>query len=571
MPRKIGIYQFGPFRLEAGEHRLLRDGVEVTLQLKAFETLCVLVESPGRLLTKDDLLSQLWPDTMVEENNLNKVISLLRKALGDGPGGQCYIETVPRVGYRFAASVAHMLPHANGNGASAQTAQAQTAAEKPAERTAEKSVAVLYFENLSGNCEDEYFRDGMTEDVITELEKVRGLRLFPRSCVLAYRDSPLPVTEVGRKLGAAYVLEGSFRRSGDRLRLTARLAETCNGHSVWAERYDRRMEDVFAIQDEIAQSIADALRVMLTEKEKFEIEKVPTHNIQAYDYYLRGRQYFYQLRRQSLEYARQMFARAIVIDPDYARAYAGVGDCCSFLYMWFEATEDNLLEALCASRRAVELDAQSPVTHASLGLAEFLNHNYEDAENEFEIAISLRNDLYEAYYFYGRSCFAQGQFEKAAALFLQASQVSPNDFQALSLRALCFRALDCMTEAREAFAECLKRVDRHLQLHPDDVRAVYIKSNSLCGLDENELALEWAAHALAMDPEEPSVLYNVACIYALLNEIDKAIDCLEKAFFKGFGHKEWMENDPDFAAVRAHPRFKALMEGLDAGSCTLTA
>src|SRR5437867_5215598 len=221
MPRKIGIYQFGPFRLEAGEHRLLRDGIEVTLQLKAFETLCVLVESPGRLLTKDDLLSQLWPDTMVEENNLNKVISLLRKALGEGVGGQCYIETVPRVGYRFAASVAQMLPHANGNGASAQTAQAQTAAEKPAERTAEKSVAVLYFENLSGNCEDEYFRDGMTEDVITELEKVRGLRLFPRSCVLAYRDSPLPVTEVGRKLGAAYVLEGSFRRSGDRLRLTA--------------------------------------------------------------------------------------------------------------------------------------------------------------------------------------------------------------------------------------------------------------------------------------------------------------------------------------------------------------
>src|SRR5262249_32906370 len=217
--------------------------------------------------------------------------------------------------------------------------------------------------------------------------------------------------------------EGSIQRAGDRIRVTARLSETSTGHSVWAERYDRRLEDVFAIQDEIAQSIATALRVMLTDQEKHEIKKVPTRNIQAYDYYLRGRQFLYQMRRQSLEFARQMFARAIVMDPSYARAYAGVADCCSFLYMWFEATADNLGEALSASRRAVELDAQSPVAHASLGLAEFLNSNYEAAREEFETAIGLNTELFEAYYFYGRSCFSQGQFEKAAALFLKASEV----------------------------------------------------------------------------------------------------------------------------------------------------
>ena len=170
-------------------------------------------------------------------------------------------------------------------------------------------------------------------------------------------------------------MEGSIRRAGDRLRITARLAETASGHSVWAERYDRRMEDVFAIQDEIAQSIALALRVVLTDKEKSEIEKVPTSNIQAYDYYLRGRKFLYQLRSPSLEFARQMFARAIVIDPNYARAYAGVADCSSFLYMWFDSSEDNLREALSASRRAVELDPESPVTHASLGLALFLSND----------------------------------------------------------------------------------------------------------------------------------------------------------------------------------------------------
>jgi tetratricopeptide (TPR) repeat protein len=339
---------------------------------------------------------------------------------------------------------------------------------------------------------------------------------------------------------------------------------------VWAERYDRRLEDVFAIQDEIAQNIALALRVMLTEKEKREIEKIPTSNIQAYDYYLRGRQFFYQMRRQSLEYARQMFARAIVIDPGYARAYAGVGDCCSFLYMCLEARKDILIEALSACRRAVELDPQSPVAHASLGLAQFLCRNYEDANREFEAALGLCTELFEPYYFYGRSCFAQGQFEKAAALFSQASRADPDDYQALSLRALCFSALDRPAEAREAFRVCLEKVEHHLQLHPDDVRAIYLGSSALYGLGNHALALQWADRALSMYPQEVSVLYNVACTYALLNETDKSLACLEKAFRQGFVHKEWMERDPDFSSLRAHPRFKALMQDYEADSLSLT-
>src|SRR5215472_4442292 len=550
MPRIAAIYEFGPFQLDTSEHRLLRDGVEVPLQLKAFETLCILVERAGRLLTKEELLRQVWPGTMVEENNLNKNISLLRKAMGGCANGESYIETVPRVGFRFTAAVSQAESLAASHPATNNGAYNHNGASNHTERAPQtKSIAVLYFKNLSGNKEDEYFRDGMTEDVITELEKIRGLRLFPRSAVLAFRDTPIPVTEVGGQLNAAFVLEGSIRRAGDRIRITARLSETGTGHSVWAERYDRRLEDVFAIQDEIAQSIATALRVMLTEKEKSEIQKVPTRNIQAYDYYLRGRQFLYQMRRQSLEFARQMFARAIVMDPNYARAYAGVADCCSFLFTWFDATEDNLHEALTVSRRAVELDPQSPVAHASLGLAECLNRNYEAAHNEFETALGLSTELFEAYYFYGRSCFAQGQFEKAAGLFGKASEVSPDDYQCMSLRGLCFRALGRKDEELETFQECLVRVERHLQLHPDDVRAVYMKSGALVGLGETALALEWADRALAMDPEEPSVLYNVACDYALLGATDKAIDCLAKAFDQGFGHKEWVEHDPDLASV----------------------
>lgn len=560
MPR-IAVYRFGPFELDGAEYRLLRNGFEVPLQLKAFETLCILVERAGRLLTKDDLLRQLWPGTIVEENNLNKNISMLRKALGENAAGQSYIETIPRVGYRFAAKVEEVSAAGPTLVISQAPAPALPAPSAPPQR---KSVAVLYFENLSGDCEDEYFRDGMTEDVITELEKIRELRLVPRTSMLAFRDKPVPITQVGEQVCADFVMEGSIRRAGDRLRITARLADTASGHSVWAERYDRRMEDVFAIQDEIAQSIALALRVVLTEKEKHEIEKVPTSNIQAYDYYLRGRKSLFQLRCPSLEFARQMFARAIVIDPNYARAYAGVADCSSFLYMWFDSSEDNLREALSASRRAVELDSESPVTHASLGLALFLSKEYEAAHDEFEAALGLCTELFEAYFYYGRSCFSQGQFEKAAELFLKASQASPADFQSLSLRALCFRALNRETEARQAYQQCLQKIEDHLQLNPDDVRAVYMKSGSLSGLGENTQALEWSDRALAMDPEEPSVLYNVACNYALLNEQEKALDCIEKAFDKGFGHKEWMEHDPDFLSIKNHPRFKALMRGFAA-------
>ena len=428
----------------------------------------------------------------------------------------------------------------------------------------EKSLAVLYFANVSGDKEDEYFRDGMTEDIITELAKIRELQVFPRSAVLPFRDNPHTVARISEQLTAAYVLDGSVRRAGSRLRITTQLAEARTGHSVWAERYDRQLEDVFAIQDEIAQSIARALRVVLSEKEKREIEKVPTSEVQAYDYYLRGRQFFYQSRRKALEFARQMFARAIVIDPGYARAHAGVADSCSILYMWFGASEDNLSEAVAASRRAVELDPESAEAHASRGLAESLIKNYEGAGKEFEISVRLNPRLFEAYYFYGRAAFAQGQYEKAASLFVKASEADPDDYQAHALRAGCLRALGRDEEAHEARRDSLQAAEHHLQLHPDDVRAVYLGANALCDLGERTRALEWASHALSMDPEEGSVLYNVSCAYAVLGETDKSLNCLEKAFARGFGLKEWIEKDPDFASLRSNPRFHALIERFSA-------
>src|SRR5439155_4316096 len=220
----------------------------------------------------------------------------------------------------------------------------------------EKSVAVLYFENVSGTKEDEYFRDGITEDVITELSKINRLRVFPRSEMLVYRDKSVTAPQVGQQLNAAYVLEGSIRRAGNRLRITAQLVESHSRHSVWAERYDRQLEDVFAIQDEIATSIAQALRIRLTPQEEKTIARKPTENLQAYDYYLRGRSY---ARRENLDFALQMFEQAIKLDTNFALAHAGIASVCGMIYELSEKKPRWIERGLAAAERAAAADPNS--------------------------------------------------------------------------------------------------------------------------------------------------------------------------------------------------------------------
>jgi serine/threonine protein kinase/Flp pilus assembly protein TadD len=424
----------------------------------------------------------------------------------------------------------------------------------------EKSIAVLYFENLSGAKEDEYFCDGMTEDVTTELLKIKQLRVFPRSSVIAFRNRELNAADVGRQLNAAFVLSGSLRRAGNRLRITTQLVETRSGHSVWGERYDRQMEDVFAIQDDIAQSIAKALRLMLTETEKRAIEKVPTANVQAYDFYLRGRQYFHQLRRRGLEMAREMFMRAIEIDPNYAKAYAGLADATSCVYIFWDASEATLRQADEASRKALEIDSGLAEAHLSRGLAVSLKHRFEEAREEFETAIRLDPNFYEAYYMYARACYTQGKMEDAASIYERACAVRPEDYQAPNLLALAYLGMGRQEEAHSAFQLCVQMAERQLELHPDDERALYLGSQALCWLGQRERGLEWAQRALRMDPNEPAVLYNVACSYGFLGDTDQAMELLQRAVQNGFVYKDWIDHDTALDPLRSHPRFAQLME-----------
>jgi serine/threonine protein kinase/tetratricopeptide (TPR) repeat protein len=432
-------------------------------------------------------------------------------------------------------------------------------ADQPAAIVSDKSVAVLYFENLSNSKDDEYFRDGMTEDIITELSKIKELQVFPRAAVLAYRDKPVTGPQVGRELNAACVLSGSLRRAGNRLRITAQLIRAQTGHSIWAERYDRELKDVFEVQDEIARSISQALRIKLSPQEEKAIARKQTDNPQAYDYYLRGRQFFHQFRRKGFDFARQMFARAIVIDPHYARAYAGVADCCSFLYMYWDSVEDNLNEAEAASRKALELDPELAEAHAAGGLAFALKKDFAQAQKEFEAAIRLDPKLYEAYYFYARTSFQSGDLTKAAALYEQASKLNPDDYQAVSLLVPVYHGLGRPAEATATEKRALQLIEKHTENHPDDPRALYLGAGILARVGEHAKSYDWARRALAIDPEETSILYNVACVYALLGRTEDALACLGKVMEHGTFFKNWAAKDSDLDSLRSDPRFHALL------------
>jgi len=425
---------------------------------------------------------------------------------------------------------------------------------------AAKSVAVLPFVNASADPENEYFADGMAEEIINALSKIQTLRVASRIVSFALKGKNEDLGEVGRKLHVSTVLDGTVRRMGNRVRITAQLVNVADGYQLWSERYDREMEDIFAIQDDISQAIVKALRVILSEDEKKAIEKARTVNVQAYEYYLRGRQLFHQLRRKSLEQARQMFSRAIEIDPEYALAHAGIADCCSLLYTYFDARESNLRQADLASKRALELEPDLAEAHVARGIAVSLSKRFEEAEREFETAMRLDPKLFEAPYFYARARKSQGQFAEAVKLFERASAVRPEDFQAPSFLASSLESLGMHAESQVIGRRVLKLIDDRLQLNPDDARACILAATTHSKLGESVPALEFARRSLEIDPDDAMILYNVACTYSMLGKPDDALSCLERAIDGGFGHKEWIEHDSDFNSIRDTPRFRAILQ-----------
>ena len=426
--------------------------------------------------------------------------------------------------------------------------------------TTKKSIAVLPFADMSPQKDQDYFCEGIAEEIINALSKIEALHVASRSSAFAFKGHQ-DVRKVGEQLGAGTVLEGSVRKAGNRLRISAQLVKVADGYQLWSERYDRELEDVFAIQDEIAENIVKALRVVLSDREKRAIEKAPTANVQAYEFYLRGRQYFHQWRKKGVEYARRMFERAMDIDPDYALAHAGAADCCSALYTWWDASKPNLEGADSYSRRALALDPELAEAHEARGLALTLRKQYEEAEAEFQEAIRLNPKLFEAHYFFARACLAQGKYEQAAKLFEQASELRPEDYQSPIILAEVYKALGRSADADAANRRGVQLAEARLALNPDESRALVLGAGGHCRLGNVARALDLIHQTLALDPDDSGVLYNVACVYANAGQSEEAISCLERAIQNGFGHWEWLEHDSDLESLRGHPRFLALLSG----------
>ena len=425
-----------------------------------------------------------------------------------------------------------------------------------------KSVAVLPFANMSNDAENEYFADGMAEEIINALSKIQSLRVASRTVSFALKGKNEDLADVGRKLHVSTVLDGSVRRMGNRLRITAQLVNVADGYQLWSERYDREMEDVFAIQDDISQSIVKALRVILTEGEKKQIEKARAVNVQAYDYYLRGRQYFHQLRRKSLEYAKQMFQKAIDIDPEYARAHAGVADCYSLLYTYFDAREFNLRQADIASNKALDLEPELAEAHVARGLAVSLSKHFEEAEREFDTAMRLDPKLFEAAYWFARSRLSQGMYEEAVKLLERAAALRPEDYQTAGFLGQALTALGKHEEAAASYRRQVKLIDVHLELNPDDPRACILGAVANAIIHDKERAVQFAKQAMQVDPDDPMLLYNVACTYAQLAMPEESLNALERSVEKGWGDKNWIEHDSDLDSIRDTPRYKAIVQAM---------
>lgn len=421
------------------------------------------------------------------------------------------------------------------------------------------SIAVLPFADMSEAKDQGYFCDGVAEEILNVLTRVSGLRVASRTSSFLLRSAGLDSRAIGDRLGVRAILDGSVRKAGARLRVTVELVDAASGFQLWSQRFDRQIEDVFAIQDEIAQHVVQALEVRLSPRERRALRQVATDDVRAYDFYLRGRQYYDHFDRRGIEFALQMFRRAIEIDATYALAYAGSADCCAYLYLNVDRREAHRDCALAGSRQALELDPELAEAHASHAVALSLHERRDEAKKHYETAIRLNPRLFEAYYFYARDLFTQGEVEKAAEMYERASEVRPEDYQAPLLVAQIYDDLGLADEARSARRRGIACAESRLDLRPDDVRALYMGGNGLVALGERERGLAWTQRALDLAPEDTMLLYNAACIFSLAGDSESSLDCLEKAMRLGFAHRQWIERDSNLDSLRQHPRYRALM------------
>ncbi len=558
-------YEFGPFRVDARERRLLRDGEVVALTPKVFDILLVLVQNSGHILSKGEVMNVVWPNSAVEEGNVARNISTLRRALGERPRQYQYVETVPWRGYRFVASVREVRD--------------QSA------RLTLNSVAVLPLVNASDDQDVEYLSDGITDGLISNLSQMTRLKVMSRNSVFRFkvqgpRDVPPDAQRVGRELGVQAVLTGRVVKRDDDLVISVELIDARDNGHLWGAQYGRKLADIFTLQETIALEIVERLRLHLTGDEERRLRKRYTENGKAYENYLRGRYYFSKLTPDGVEKGIEYFRQAIEQDANYALAYTGLGDCYTYLGKSTEASE--------AFTQALELDQTLGEAHASLGFYKFLYQwDWLGAEREFQQAIDLKPSYAEAHHWYAIYLANLGGHDEALREALRARELDPLSLLMNMTPGLTSYLARRYDEAIEAFQKVIEMepnfmAARSMLGHAYEQKVMYEKA-----IAEYETVLEivgenadvkasvkallartyaaWDKRAEAMkivqelENEHPATPYLMAHVYAALGETEPAFGCLDKAFEERHLQLVSLRVDPALDALRSDPRFADLV------------
>jgi TolB-like protein/Tfp pilus assembly protein PilF len=568
-----GQYEFGAYRLDVQSRMLLREGDHVALPLKVTELLVALVQAAGRVLTREELLQRLWPDTVVEEGSLTSHISLLRKVLGEGPNGQDFIETLPKRGYRFVASVKRAAPQAPDSGGD------------------RAMLVVLPFENLTTGERYDYFSEGLTEEMITELARLSPERLgvIARTSAMQFKSTTKSIAQIGSELGVSHALEGSVRRVGERVRITAQLIRVSDESHLWAQSYERGLHDVLEVQAEVARAVAREIQIKLTplEQRRLDRDKTRSINSQAYELYLRGRHFWYRRTEDGIRKSIECFEEALRYDRGFAAAYDGISDAHTMLACrGMTPALESFHKAKVAARQAVRLQPELGEGYASLAHVRLHDWDWVGLESDFRQAVELDPGYAIAHYWYAEYLMTMGRTREAVGRVEHGWELDP-------LNSVINASVGMIRYLAHDYDAALVALRRGLEIDPthyvsylrmglvclqknlpneaiDAMRQAVTHSGgsteALAGLAQahavtgDKLAMERIVKQLGDSGHRYVSPYNVARVYGAINDKQQALEWLERAYREHNPDLIELTREPSFASLHSGAKFRELVD-----------